>query len=343
MIFNDMFATVDDQISVEEFQIKLKTLLGNLITINEIEEFTTSLRKKTESPEEGDTIFLSKQVFKKLKKSAEKERVSHFKEVIKDDVNVKMSALENPDSNSIRKDFRKFIEAFADFCLDTREDTTKQDFVSKVASKIDTYITENQEQEVTRFVVQTKMAFSKPQFRIHWIRMIKLLLLRFDYKPSSNERDEQIEAQSRKLRTLQELLCRSGVAQLCFNLLLETDDLDEVVEIVDVLILLAEKGSRYVQEAMLRNLKANGLGFRVLNLVKEQYSKYIRNHPILAAKKHHNSAILTLSLKFDKNNTNLTLESLQHKITFRFTKLIQLFCDNVFSDFQVRHTIRASY
>jgi len=355
--FMALFRSVEDKIPVEEFRNKLKTFLGTIVKLNEIEEFITSIRKsKKDSNDLDNTVSINK-VYRKLQKSFERDRAVNFKEMMKkEEQGTMLEDLSSPNSLNIFRAMRNFIDYYVEFTLSNEEANNElRDVITDLFNsskkmsqkKIDNF------SKVLNSLIKT---FKKKRYELYLLRMLKYILKHLEShvgnkkkvstEPTTNDSDSEEEDEDlptfeemEEFKHIQLIFAQSDALDLCLSNIREGVSRDLVFEAVELLNLFLKGGNKSVQQHILETLKESKLTSGYFNFIKLKLWDTVDSFKKLKESDETTKSEL-LSPKSKQTSSTINFESeilIDFRITENLIKQIQLFCENCFNDFQVKN------
>lgn len=344
MSLEEMFAFFDTDkngsISKIEFKDGIRCLLNcplsNLdICFNYFSDSTDQLYLSQFSEK------LRKYIFNKV---TPYDRREHKKKTNQRQNNIPEDYLE---TSEINKDFLIFRNKFSEMCND--QDISH--LVFKIKDKfVDPAIRKNDYTILKEFVTKLGTAFKKKVHKKYLLQILKLLV------PSDLVLDEVFDAYSKEkvdkldsIKMIQEILSKSGVIELALNIISSEHELDLVDEAVHLLINLLNYGNQKVQERFFEILKGsrNTYLFSYIRLKLRQSRDRIVDRSKVVYEKNPEKALqgkipldeLEKVMIFQECQLDTKTNQKKTLHVIKLLRLLQLLCENCFSDFQ--HYIRS--
>lgn len=338
--FYHFFVNHDDKISVLDFRARFLELLKTSVTPQEVDGFLSVIRRRGGSPD-PNFIFLNRQLIRRLRKEFERQNPANYKTIVKEDLDAKFEDTEKVTSTAISKEFEQYLKDYKKHCLQEDKNADMEDFVQKLNQKLAPLFEKDQDDQLIDFIVQMKKTFRRPTYKILFLRILKGLISKYNYELSADAEEEEVREREVSLKKIQRMMDRAHISNFCLEFFMENSSLDLISTATDVLILLLLEGNRDVQVSVLDQLKEGNMGFTFFNFIKNQLWLYITNYNEVADyRKRHQSGLTIDAKRYGENHMELQLK--QQDVTRKLLQLLQLFCENVFSDFQVRTRVLSS-
>lgn len=336
--FFNLFGEFDDEIPTPQFKIIIKEFLKSNVE-HQVDGFAEILQ--LQNGKDAKFIVLSKQVFRKLKNEMQNEDKPKFLGMIKENMEIKLGGASKPELSQINKKLQEYLKKIAPYCLEVKENTEIEDFVEKIHEKIEHYIEQKQELEIKMLISKMRDAFSSPKYKVLFLTIISFLLAKYDYTIKRRKGvdeatfEKSVESADRKLKKIQTLLDSAEITELCIKLYVQETDLVLLENATDVLIASLHRGNRAVQTAILERLKEGNLRFSFFNFIKDQLYQYITNYMYIKTQKERYVEVRWNKIKIPGQPESMIADELrQLEITRKLLQLVQLFCENVYTDFQ---------
>ena len=334
-----MIAEDDDAIERAKLKEKLQLKFGEDAQYA-IAEFVDQI-DRINTPSKQDLVSIKYGVLEFLEKHIEPETTPKYNNDMKEkalnnflNYEFKIKQISNEcdfgSSIAISSFYSKFVEHYHTYCVDSQDNQELKEYTNKLYERVHCCLEGGMVDELRAFIIKLKKAFRRKQHNKIFLLSLRGLLSKYDYQIAPDTSESSLLADDTKLKKLQVVLDKAKVSHLCLSFFLEETGPELIAIGTDVLILMLEKGNRDVQISILRQLKQGGLGFSFLNYIKSQLWSYIANYnEVKRVREDRPEGIDAIP------DATLNEKILQQKIIIDLIKLTQLFCENVFSDFQV--------
>jgi len=352
--FMGLFRSVEDKMDVEDFRSKLKTSLGNLVKLDEIDSFIDNIQRSKKDTHEIDHKISLNKVYRKLQKSFERDRAVNFNEMMKkEEQGLILQDLSSPDSLNISRALKKHVDFYTEFNLNNEEINNElRDIMTALFASSKKKMTKKKMEEYKLTLDNLIRIFKKKNYGIYMLKMLKYLLKDLEKavisskdkndenNDDSDEEDEETAQSAKEMgefKQIQLIFAKSDALIHCLNNIREGVPKKLVAEAVEVLNLMLKGGNKSVQTHILETLKQDTLTSGFFNYIKFQFWSTLDNFRKIKGQEDHlkleatsPAARLNAQQTFISHDVLLDL-----RITENLIKLIQLFCENCFNEFQV--------